>query len=223
MSPQQPPGPRLALDACLVGVGAALQAAVLAGPGLLGLSPVGDALTRWTVRLALVYYALAAALMLRLRRPEWATRGRGRAARWLWTLACAAYLVHVGVAFHFAHGWSHQRAYDHTQAVSGFGPGVFVSYLFTLVWLADVVWWWARPSAYAYRPNRLGWLLHGFMAFVIFNATVVFEDGAVRWAGVLLFAGLTFLFLLRGPPGRPWRGDGPAVADGPGSAISPGW
>jgi hypothetical protein len=213
-------------DARQVGVWAALLAAALAGPWLLGAADPGDAVTRWTVRLALAYYALAAALMLRLRRPEWAARGRGRFARWCWTLGCAAFLVHVAAAFAFFHGWSHQRAYEATdRATGGYGAGLYVSYLFTLAWTADVVWWWVNPRSYAARPNRVGLALHGFLAFMVFNATVVFESGPTRWAGVVLFAGLTFLLLLRGAAGKPWRPDGDDATESAedGSAISREW
>ena len=50
---------------------AALLAMVLALPWLTASPKVGDDLTRNTVRLALLYYAAALTLMLRLRRDEW--------------------------------------------------------------------------------------------------------------------------------------------------------
>jgi hypothetical protein len=176
-------------------LGAALTAGCfLLPPALAGAGDYGDACTRNTARLTLLLYAAAAALMLLLRPGEWpATAGRGRAARWLWTLGWAVYVVHVLTAFHFAHHWSHARAVEHVREVSGWGEGVYVSYLFTLVWTLDVLWWWARPAAYAARPAWVGWALHAFMGFVVFNGTVVFGSGVVRWAGAVLFAGLACL------------------------------
>src|SRR3954471_18719999 len=57
-----------------------------------------DDLTRNTVRVALVYYALALSLLLVLRPAEWAaTSAKGWLARWCWTLAWAVYLVHLGM------------------------------------------------------------------------------------------------------------------------------
>src|SRR5437667_407857 len=79
-------------------------------------------------------------------------------------------------------------AVAHPRAVSGVGEGIYVSHLFTLLWSADVAYGWLRPDRYAGRSPWFGRLLHGFMAFVIFNATVVYETGPIRWAGVLLFA-----------------------------------
>ena len=45
---------------------------------------------------------------------------------------------------------------------------------------------------YAERPRWVRYLIHGFMAFVFFNATIVFESGFIRWAGVVVM-----LLLLR--------------------------
>jgi hypothetical protein len=165
--------------------------AVLALPHLTQPADVGDDRTRQTVRLALASYGVAASLLPWLRGDEWAAgSGRGRLARWCWTFSWATYLVHVALAFHYYHHWSHADALRHTQEVSGFGPGIFVSYLFTLAWTADVAWWWLVPRRYARRPVWIGWWWHGFMAVVIFNATVVYETGLIRWAGLALLSWL---------------------------------
>lgn len=148
----------------------------------------GDDLIRNTIRLALLYYATAVTLMLQLRAEDWsAVTARGRLARLCWTLAWLAYLIHLAMAFHFAHGWSHDHAMQHTEEVSGFGPGIFVSHLFTLVWTAEVLCWWLAADRYATRSAWIDRLLHGFMLFVVFNGTVVFESGLIRWAGLVLF------------------------------------
>jgi hypothetical protein len=168
---------------------ALLLGAILAGPFLAGSADPGDELTRYTVRLALLYYALAVALML--------VRAADRLARWCWTLGWAVYVVHVALAFHCYHGWSHAEAVAHVERRSGFGPGLFFSYLFTLLWTADVAWWWLRPTGHARRPSWVGGALHGYMGFIIFNATVVYEQGFVRWAGVGMFAVLGVLLARR--------------------------
>ena len=69
-----------------------LLAAVLTVPYLTGSPTLGDDLVRNTVRLSLLYYAAGVSLLL-LPRPA----GWDRLARWLWTLAWAAILVHVGM------------------------------------------------------------------------------------------------------------------------------
>ena len=156
---------------------------------------VGDDLTRRTVWLALLFYAGAASSMFRLGAQDW--RGKtplGRIARWSWTLAWAAFVIHVGVAFHFYHHWSHAAAVEHVRERSGVGEGVFASYLFTVAWTADVAWWWVRPASYARRPTWVGRALHGFMVAMIFFATVVYEEGPVRWLGLALCGGLLLGF-----------------------------
>jgi hypothetical protein len=182
----------------MVAAWAVLLAGVLAAPSLLPSANPGDDLTRNTVRLALAYYAAAAALMLRLRPGEWlAASGRGRLARWCWTLAWAAYLVHLGMALHYYDGWSHARAVERTERATHFGPGIYVSHAFSLFWTLDVLYWWLRPAGYAARPAWVGRLLHGFMALIIFCATVVYEEGFIRRAGLALFALLGAMLLSR--------------------------
>jgi hypothetical protein len=193
------------VEILLVGCWSALLAGLLIAPSVLSSSNPGDDLIRNTVRLALLFYLLAAVLMLSLDSPGWRaappliSSRPGRIARWCWVLAWLAYLIHVAVAFHFAHHWSHQEAMRHVEKVSGFGPGIFVSYLFTLVWTIDVLWWLWRPGDYAHRPLLINRTLHGFMAFIIFNATVVYESGVIRWLGIGLFVVLGWRLWRRRP------------------------
>jgi hypothetical protein len=174
---------------------------VLGSPWFLGQVDPGDDLVRNTIRLSLAFYAVTIALMLFLRPAEWTGSGRGELARWCWSLAWAAYVIHVGMAFHFYHGWSHADAIRHTEEVSGFGPGIYVSHLFTLLWTADVAWWWLRPLGYARRPVWFGRTLHAFMVFIALNGTVVYETGPIRWAGVTVVTMLAALWLYS----RSWR------------------
>ena len=155
-----------------------------------------------TVRLALVCYALCVVLMPWLDRAAWcATTPLGRAVRLVWAVGCLAYLVHVGLAFHFHHDWSHARAMRHVAEQGGFGPGIFLSYLFTLAWTADALWWRLAPASYAGRPGQIGVGLHAFLFFMVFNATVVFATGPARWGGlalcVLLVGSLVLRFRVR--------------------------
>src|SRR5262245_4941150 len=60
-----------------------------------------------------------------------------RAARLFYTWGCAMCLLHIAVAFHLAHAWSQQAAFDHVERASGFGAGLYVNYLFAAVWVAD--------------------------------------------------------------------------------------
>jgi hypothetical protein len=193
--PQRHPSGRLVVLAFLVWT--VLLGLVLALPSLTASPTAGDDLTRYTIRLALLYYAAALTLMLRLRPHEWLGKGGwGRLARWCWTLAWAAFVVHLAMAFQHVHHWSHEAAVRHTAEVSGFGEGVYVSDLFALVWTADVAAWWLRPAWYARRSPWFSRILHSFMLFIVFNATIVFETGLIRWAGVALFVWLALVWMV---------------------------
>ena len=136
-----------------------------------------DFLTLWTIRLACILYF--AALL-----------STGSWRRWTWTAGLVAYLTHVAAAFAFQHGWSHAAAFRETARRTGelfsveSGAGLYFNYAFTVVWLADVVWLWMSGDSYRTRPRWVAVSVHAFMAFMFFNATVVFASGGVRWLGV---------------------------------------
>jgi hypothetical protein len=160
------------------------------------LAPTGAESTRWTIWLALFYYPVAVAQMLTLEGDDWrAATPRGRRARWYWTLAWITYVIHVLLAFHHFHHWSHEEAVRYTREQSGFGEGIWFSHLFTLAWAIDLGCWWIRPNLYACRSPWLGLVLHGFMLFMVFNATCVFGVGLVRWGGAALFVILGLLWI----------------------------
>lgn len=156
----------------------------------------GEFLTRLTIWLALCAYAAGAAgLLLANGRASWIAR-----ARLVWTLGSAFFLAHVGCAFGFYHHWSHAIAYEdtarQTAETAGFhwGGGIFFNYLFTLAWLGDVLWWWVDPESHRRRPHLLTALWHGFFFFMVFNGTIVFGVGPVRWLGLGICAGLGALW-----------------------------
>jgi hypothetical protein len=107
------------------------------------------------------------------------------ALRVFWPLGCAMLFLHIAIAFHLGHGWSHQDAWEHTKQVGGYGNGIFVNYAFALVWLMDAAWLAVSPASYLSRPRWLHWAIHCFLAFVVFNATVVFGS----WLARIAYAG----------------------------------
>ena len=98
-----------------------------------------------------------------------------RFARLVWTLGWLAYLVHVALAFGLAFGWSHAAAVEHTRERSGVGEGIYASHLFTRVWTIDVCWLWLASASHTTRPKWITLTIHGFMAFMVFNGTVVYD------------------------------------------------
>ncbi len=121
-----------------------------------------------------------------------------RLARWLWTTAGTLLWVHVACAFHFQHHWSHAGAYAHTARQTAefvgleWGGGLYFNYLLLIVWTGDILWWWVGPVSHRNRPRIAGWIVGGFVAFMAFNATVVFGAGPLRWLalGLLLILGV---------------------------------
>lgn len=182
------PWPTTQLSSHMAALWLVLMVAVIAAPVAAHSPNLGDDLVRNTVRVSLFYYALAVNVMIWLGPTGWQASTRwGRLARQAWSFGWAAYLVHLAMAFHFYHGWSHADAVEHVREASGFGEGIFVSHLFTLLWTVDVVWWQHRPMNYAGRSPWIDRVLHAFMLFMWFNGTVVYETGPIRWAGLVIF------------------------------------
>src|SRR5262245_50603664 len=97
-----------------------LLVSILFIPSLKDSPTRGDDLIRNTIRLALLYYAIALTQLLRSQAADWQKfLGKIRLARLCWTLAWLTYLIHLAMAFHFAHHWSHTEAMRHTEEVSG--------------------------------------------------------------------------------------------------------
>lgn len=170
-----------------------LSAAFLA-PAVVADADASDVVTRQTARVAVLLWSVAAGALV-IRRREF--------GRWVWTFGCVAYLVHVATAFDQVHHWSHAAAFQHVQTVSGFGAGLFVSYAFTVLWCADALWWWIGRTGYDARPSWLERTIHGFMAIMVFNGTVIYEAGFIRWAGIVVFCVLAVLLAFRQTQEKP--------------------
>lgn len=168
---------------------------------------IGEMIVRWTARLA------AAAYLARISVDVLAP-GNERTQRWnraIWIIGGMIFLVHFATAFHFYHGWSHTAAFEHvrqqTLRLTGFdsGFGLYLNELMAVWWTVDAVCW-ARNLRWP-ENRRTYWSLHGFFAFMMFNATVVF--GPRGWVVVLLgwLAGLVVVAwrLRRKNVGKRWR------------------
>jgi hypothetical protein len=161
-----------------------------------------DFLTRAAIWLSLVSWTAAEALRLS------GGDARAGAARVFWMAGALLALVHVALAFHLHHAWSHASALSETARQTrellglSVGAGVYVNYLFLAVWAADALWWWASPLRYAARPRWLDLGVRGFLLFIFVNGAIVFGRGPVRIAGV---ASLLVLLLAW------WRGSEPAL------------
>lgn len=172
---------------------------------------IGSLLIAWTIRLSLLLYAAVLVIEWWPRASiPWRTADRGqRTARWLWTIACGLFVTHVICALHFYHHWSHTHVLAHTaeetQKLIGwaFGEGVYFSYGFLLLWVADVVWWWMRPAGYRSRPTLIHAAVHGYLFFIAFHGAIVFESGPTRWLGIPLCLALLVLIIWKAVAWRP--------------------
>lgn len=116
-------------------------------------------------------------------------------AWWAFASGLLLALIHTGLAFATVHDWSHADAVRltaaQTQALYGVpaGWGIYGNYLFFAVWLGDAWWWKTAPAGYE-RPRAVTWTLRAFYMLFIFNAVVVFVEGARRLAGLALVSWL---------------------------------
>lgn len=161
--------------------------------------PSGELLTRLSIWLALVAYAIGAALLLESREE---TRG-WRNARLAWSIGCVFYFGHVVCAFAFFHHWSHDAASreiaHQTAQFTGWrwGGGIYFNYAVAAGWLADVLWWWLAPRGFQQRPAWLTGLWQGFLFFMVFNGAIVFGHGPVRILGIFICLSLAILYWRR--------------------------
>ena len=172
----------------------------------------GELLTRWSVRLAVGCYVGRVLVDVRCGRANRCAA----TARWIWTVGCALYLVHVASAFAFFHDWSHSAALRHTAeqtaAVTGldWGGGLYVNYAFTLFWMFDTLRWWCGGLDAPRRSAISFWVMHTVFAFMMINATVVFGPSYWRWLAPIVFLLFIVAYLSR-------RRGGESSAGGPGS------
>lgn len=137
---------------------------------------------RTTIWLAV--FAWAAAEVLR-------GGGQRRPARLVWTSGAALLAVHIALAFHYWHDWSHAAAYASTARQSeqltgvASGWGIYLNYALLAVWIADAAWWWAAPRSYDTRSRVLDRALFVFFLFMMVNGAVVFATTAMRYAGAV--------------------------------------
>ncbi len=135
---------------------------------------LGDAIIRWTARLFVACYVGRLCVDVAGRRDEPAQR----VARWLWTVGGLILLLHVAAALHFQHGWSHAAAYEHvrqrTLHDTGWdsGIGLYINYVFGVLWLADTIFWWRRLDWSEQRSSY--WAVQILFAFLTSQATAVF-------------------------------------------------
>ena len=116
--------------------------------------------------------------------------------RWVWAAGGVALGLHILLAFHRVHHWSHADAWQETARRSkeltglDWGGGVVLNELTLTLWLADAAWWFAAPKVYEQRPAWVGGVLHLYLGFMAFNGAIVFGASPARWIALAVFIGL---------------------------------
>lgn len=154
--------------------------------------------TIWTARVCAFVWLMSLGMAVR--------SGREAESHWrwrvVWSTAGILLGIHILVAFHFEHAWSHAAAYRHTARQTAdtvglnWGGGLFFNYAAIAVWLADVFILWSSRNVS--RKNRsVRAFVDWFVAFMMINATVVFGPWGWKPLGVVVGAGLFFGFRRR--------------------------
>jgi hypothetical protein len=156
-------------------------------------------MTRWTIRLAMICFVAALALGPRMDPAP----SRWRFHRGIWTAGALLVWLHIAAAFQFFHDWSYAHAAEETSRRTAevigrsFGGEIWFNFAFAGLWTLDVCWRWIKPE-WKDRLSIPSAAVQLFLIFIAFNATVVFEDGATRAAGIAASIALAAMIALRG-------------------------
>lgn len=178
-------------------------------------SMLGMTIIRWTIRIAMLLFATAIALRI-VSGASWRTSAELSRSKQIyracWSLGALCFVAHVVAAMHFFHHWSHASALrvtaEETDKLMGvrFGEGIYFSYVFLVLWVADAGWVLVNFRSYFARSSLLSWSLTGYLMFIALNGAVVFEGGASRIGGLVATAILLLLavrsWLLKSPAER---------------------
>lgn len=124
-------------------------------------------------------------------------------ARWLDAVSLAGLvllIVHIALAYAVRHDWSHDAAVrataEQTASVYGlnWGGGLYVNYVFALVWAIDAWQWSASPAEAAARSPAIRLALRVFYGVIIVNGAIVFVPGARRWLGAAVVLALLWIW-----------------------------
>lgn len=121
----------------------------------------------------------------------------------LWSAGCALLWTHMVLAFHVEHHWSWLHAYQHTAQrtaeVAGlhWGGGLYINFAFAALWAADCILLWTARRRGASLPRTCRWIIHALLAFIVFNATVVFGPAGWWWVLAAFLAALLLATVLR--------------------------
>ena len=138
----------------------------------------------WAIRVAMVIMVAVLAAELRGAKPT------TRLIAWLWLLGALFALAHSVSALTTFHHGSQAAALESTAAQTEqllgirFGAGLYINYLFVVVWLADAAFRLLGRSRYAWLPSWYRPMVIGFLVFIAINGAIVFQSGWIRIIGI---------------------------------------
>jgi len=130
-------------------------------------------------------------------------RTTGPLIAWVWLLGAMFAMAHSwGALMTFHHGSQEaalESTAEQTEQLLGFrfGLGLYVNYLFVVVWLGDAAFRLLAPKRYILLPNWYRHSVIGFLVFIAINGAIVFKSGWIRIIGVGCVCLLGILALIR--------------------------
>jgi len=152
-----------------------------------------NALLYWMVWLSLIAFVAGELAKSRRYAGAWSVSATG----------AILLAIHIVLAMAVRHGWSHASALEETARQTNdvfglnWGGGVYVNYLFAVVWISELFVWRQWPEGYASRPDWIKWSLRAFYFVMIVSAAVIFATGWRRWMGVGILAVLMASWIKR--------------------------
>jgi len=151
----------------------------------------------WAIRISMILMVIVLGAELR------GAKSTGIVIAQLWCLGALFALAHsVGAMLTFHHG-SQEAALEstarQTELLLGMriGTGLYVNYLFVIVWLADAALRLLVQNRYSKFPISYRYWVLGFLIFIAINGAIVFQSGSTRYVGIACLAILGTLVLLR--------------------------
>ncbi len=145
----------------------------------------------WAIRISMILMVVVLAAEMR------GAKSTNLAISLLWFSGALLALAHSFGALATFHNGSQVVAFEstakQTEQLLGirFGAGLYVNYLFVIVWNADAAIRLLQPKRYPFSPKWYRYGVTGFLVFIAINGSIVFQAGWTRYVGIgcLLFLG----------------------------------
>jgi hypothetical protein len=172
---------------------------------MLAPTTIAESASLWAIRIAMVLMVIAFAAELR------GAKSTHRIVSIVWLLGALFAMGHsLGALWTFHHGSQAaalESTAEQTQQLLGFrfGAGLYINYLFVVVWLFDAMLRSITPTRYVMLPRWYRATLNGFLIFIAINGAIVFKSGWIRAIGIVCVVLLCGLAVVRMRDGQASR------------------